>query len=175
MSAFDRETAAEVKEDSESTLEPKPKKIRNSQTIGGMARKVRIRLVASSRRTNPPHSRIAHSIAPTAALVYQPITDESFWAEKSSGAWLQDKRLRVSARRHLDESLIATGIPFANRGNAVANCHRLTFSGSLDGVQFVGGKTAHSQRIGQQVSPANGLHCAPPAVSSERARAIASL
>lgn len=52
-----------------------------------------------------------------AALVYQPITDESFWAEKSQGAWLQDRRLRVSARRHLDEALIATGIPFAGRGD----------------------------------------------------------
>lgn len=53
----------------------------------------------------------------TAALVYQPITDESFWAETGRGAWLQDRRLRVSARRHLDESLIATGIPFAGAGD----------------------------------------------------------
>jgi myo-inositol-1(or 4)-monophosphatase len=53
-----------------------------------------------------------------AAIVYQPITDESFWAEKARGAWLQSRRLRVSARRHLDESLIATGIPFAGRGDA---------------------------------------------------------
>ena len=53
----------------------------------------------------------------TAALVYNPITDESFWAEKSRGAWLQDRRLRVSSRRHLDEALIATGIPFAGRGD----------------------------------------------------------
>lgn len=52
-----------------------------------------------------------------AALVYQPITDESFWAEKNRGAWLQDRRLRVSARRRLDESLIATGIPFAGAGD----------------------------------------------------------
>jgi myo-inositol-1(or 4)-monophosphatase len=52
-----------------------------------------------------------------AGLVYQPITDESFWAEKSRGAWLQDARLRVSARRRLDDSLIATGIPFAGHGN----------------------------------------------------------
>ena len=52
-----------------------------------------------------------------AGLVYQPITDESFWAEKTRGAWLQDKRLRVSARRHLDESLIATGIPFSGHSN----------------------------------------------------------
>ena len=54
----------------------------------------------------------------TAAVVYQPITDETFWAEKASGAWLQDRRLRVSSRRHLDESLIATGIPFAGRGDS---------------------------------------------------------
>ena len=53
----------------------------------------------------------------TAALVYQPITDQSFWAEKNRGAWLQDRRLRVSARRYLDESLIATGIPFAGAGD----------------------------------------------------------
>jgi myo-inositol-1(or 4)-monophosphatase len=52
-----------------------------------------------------------------AALVYQPITDESFWAEKSRGAWLHDRRLRVSARRHLDEALIATGIPYSHHGD----------------------------------------------------------
>jgi myo-inositol-1(or 4)-monophosphatase len=54
-----------------------------------------------------------------AGLVYQPVTAESFWADKSRGAWLQDRRLRVSARRHLDESLIATGIPFAGAGDPV--------------------------------------------------------
>ena len=53
----------------------------------------------------------------TAGIVYQPITDESFWAEKARGAWLQDRRLRVSARRNLDEALIATGIPFSGRGD----------------------------------------------------------
>ncbi len=52
-----------------------------------------------------------------AAVVYQPITDETFWAEKSRGAWLHDGRLRVSSRRHLDEALIATGIPFAGAGD----------------------------------------------------------
>ena len=52
-----------------------------------------------------------------AGLVYQPITDESFWAEKTRGAWLHDARLRVSARRHLDEALLATGMPFQGHGN----------------------------------------------------------
>jgi len=54
-----------------------------------------------------------------AGLVYQPLTDESFWAEKGKGAWLQDRRLRVSARRDLLDSLIATGIPFAGHGDSV--------------------------------------------------------
>ena len=51
------------------------------------------------------------------ALVYQPLTDESFWAEKGRGAWLHDARLRVSGRRDLNESLVGTGIPHCGRGD----------------------------------------------------------
>ena len=50
-------------------------------------------------------------------LVYQPITDESFWAERGRGAWLQDRRLRVSARRDLSEALVATGVPYKGHGD----------------------------------------------------------
>ena len=53
----------------------------------------------------------------TAAVVYQPITDETYWAEKTRGAWLQDKRLRVSSRRNLSDALVATGIPFNGHGD----------------------------------------------------------
>src|SRR5574338_351469 len=52
------------------------------------------------------------------ALVYQPLTDESFWAEKGRGAWLHDARLRVSARRELADTVIGTGIPHCGRGDA---------------------------------------------------------
>ena len=55
----------------------------------------------------------------TTALVYQPLTDESFWAEKGRGAWLTDQRLRVSSRRDPSEALIATGIPFMGHGDFV--------------------------------------------------------
>jgi myo-inositol-1(or 4)-monophosphatase len=51
------------------------------------------------------------------AVVYNPVTDEMFTAEKSHGAYLNDKRLRVAARRSLNESLVATGIPFRGRGD----------------------------------------------------------
>jgi myo-inositol-1(or 4)-monophosphatase len=49
------------------------------------------------------------------AVVYNPVTDEMFTAEKSHGAYLNDKRLRVAARKSLPESLIATGIPFLGK------------------------------------------------------------
>ena len=50
-------------------------------------------------------------------LVYQPLTDETFWAEKGRGAWLNEARLRVSARRDLSECLVGTGMPHSGRGD----------------------------------------------------------
>jgi len=47
-----------------------------------------------------------------AGTVYDPVKDELFWAEKGAGAYVNDRRLRVSARRNLNETLIATGFPF---------------------------------------------------------------
>lgn len=46
-----------------------------------------------------------------AGLVYNPITEDMYVAEKGQGAWLNNRRLRVSARRELPDSLIACGIP----------------------------------------------------------------
>ncbi|GAA4227339.1 myo-inositol-1(or 4)-monophosphatase [Sagittula marina] len=47
------------------------------------------------------------------AVVYDAAKDEMFYAEKGSGAWLNDsKRLRVSGRRRMVEALFATGVPF---------------------------------------------------------------
>ena len=50
-----------------------------------------------------------------AGLIYEPTRDEMFWAEKGAGAYLNDRRLRVSARRQLGEALIGTGMPFRDR------------------------------------------------------------
>jgi len=51
------------------------------------------------------------------ALVFNPIIDEMYVAEKGQGAYLNDKRLRVAARKKLNESILATGIPWATRGD----------------------------------------------------------
>ncbi|GBR02758.1 inositol monophosphatase family protein [Acetobacter oeni] len=53
------------------------------------------------------------SVEIVAGLVYNPAANEMFWAEKGAGAFLNDRRIRVSARRDMLESLFATGIPFA--------------------------------------------------------------
>jgi myo-inositol-1(or 4)-monophosphatase len=48
-----------------------------------------------------------------AGVIHDPVNDETFWAEKGEGAWLNDRRLRVSGRSRLLDCLFATGIPFA--------------------------------------------------------------
>lgn len=48
-----------------------------------------------------------------AGVVYNPVANEMFWAEKGIGSFLNERRLRVSSRRKLSESMFATGIPFA--------------------------------------------------------------
>ena len=45
-------------------------------------------------------------------MVFDAAKDEMFWAEKGSGAWMNDRRLRVSGRRALHEAVFATGVPF---------------------------------------------------------------
>jgi myo-inositol-1(or 4)-monophosphatase len=52
-----------------------------------------------------------------AAVVYDPTRDEMFWAEKGVGAYVNEHRLRVSARRGLGDAVIGTGIPFRGRGD----------------------------------------------------------
>ena len=49
------------------------------------------------------------------AVIFNPVTDEMYVAEKGQGAYLNDKRLRVAARKQMKEAVIATGIPFLGR------------------------------------------------------------
>jgi myo-inositol-1(or 4)-monophosphatase len=51
----------------------------------------------------------------TAGVIYQPVSDELYWAEKGVGAYLNRRRIRVSSRGRIDEALLATGFPFGER------------------------------------------------------------
>ena len=52
---------------------------------------------------------------PVAGVVYNPALDELYTAEKGSGAFVNDRRLRVSARREMADCVIGTGIPHLGR------------------------------------------------------------
>ncbi len=52
-----------------------------------------------------------------AAVVYDPVKDELFRAEKGEGAWLNDRRMRVSGRTEMIEMVFATGVPFGGRSD----------------------------------------------------------
>jgi myo-inositol-1(or 4)-monophosphatase len=52
-----------------------------------------------------------------AGVVYNPINEELFVAERGKGAFLNDQRLRVAARKRLSEAVIACGLPHLGRGD----------------------------------------------------------
>ena len=66
-----------------------------------------------------PHWAISialeHKSEITSAVVFDAAKDEMFWAEKGSGAWMNDRRLRVSGRRAMHEAVFATGVPFSTK------------------------------------------------------------
>lgn len=62
-----------------------------------------------------------------AGLIYAPTVDEMFWAEKGTGAFMNERRLRVSARRDIHEAVFATGIPFA----AASTRNRVSFTRTM--------------------------------------------
>ncbi|MEI8144323.1 MAG: inositol monophosphatase family protein [Alphaproteobacteria bacterium] len=52
-----------------------------------------------------------------AGVVYNPALDELYVAERGTGAFLNDRRLRVSARRRPEDSVVGCGLPHLGRGD----------------------------------------------------------
>ncbi|MBO6551840.1 MAG: inositol monophosphatase [Roseitalea sp.] len=52
-----------------------------------------------------------------AGLVFNPVTDELYSAERGGGAYLNDRRLRVAARRSLSDCVVGCGVPHLGRGD----------------------------------------------------------
>ena len=74
-----------------------------------------------------------------AGVIYEPIRDEMYWAEKGAGAYVNDRRLRVSARRQLGEAVVGTGMPFGARTEQ---------QGYLATLRKVMGATSGIRRLG---------------------------
>jgi myo-inositol-1(or 4)-monophosphatase len=63
---------------------------------------------------------LEHKGEVVAGVIHDPVKDETFVAEKGLGAYLNEKRIRVSGRRRLNEAVFATGLPFAGRSDLPA-------------------------------------------------------
>jgi myo-inositol-1(or 4)-monophosphatase len=55
--------------------------------------------------------------AVAAGLIYNPVSDEMFMAERGKGAFLNEQRIRVAARKTLADAVIACGLPHRGRGD----------------------------------------------------------
>ncbi len=68
-----------------------------------------------------PHFAISIGLeregAPIAGVIYNPVSDELYVAERGKGAFLNDKRLRVSGRRDMGAALFASGLNLGPHGN----------------------------------------------------------
>ncbi len=58
--------------------------------------------------------------------VFNPNLDELFWAVRGGGAWLGDRRIRVSGANSLGKALLATGFPYDLRERPDAHFERFT-------------------------------------------------
>jgi myo-inositol-1(or 4)-monophosphatase len=68
-----------------------------------------------------PHFAVSIALerngAIVAALTFNPANDELFVAERGKGAFLNDRRIRVAARKRLAEAVVACGLPHFGRGD----------------------------------------------------------
>ncbi len=73
------------------------------------------------------------------SIVYNPLTDDLYWAERNNGAYLNDRRLRVSGRANMADSVIATGIPFKGHGKSDQYIKELiSIMGEVAGIRRFG-------------------------------------
>jgi myo-inositol-1(or 4)-monophosphatase len=74
-----------------------------------------------------------------AGVVYNPVNDELFTAERGKGAFLNDQRLRVAARKRLADAVVACALPHPSRGGVeLARSEHITVQERVAGLRRFG-------------------------------------
>src|SRR5262249_39280203 len=74
-----------------------------------------------------------------AGVVYNPVNDELFTAERGKGAFLNDQRLRVAARKRLADAVVACALPHPSRGDVeLARSEHITVQERIAGLRRFG-------------------------------------
>tara|TARA_B100001123_G_C15313870_1_gene1025416 strand:+ start:123 stop:911 length:789 start_codon:yes stop_codon:yes gene_type:complete len=74
----------------------------------------------------------------TDGIIFNPITNEFYWASKGMGAWCNNNRLRVSKRQNFIECVIGSGIPH----------HKRAYEGFLDEINQISKECSGLRRLG---------------------------
>ena len=81
-------------------------------TSGSSIRSTARRISCTAFRNTACRSRSLHRGVITQGVIYDPVRNDLFTATRGRGAFLNDRRIRVSRRQHLRDCLIGTGFPF---------------------------------------------------------------
>ena len=74
----------------------------------------------------------------TDGVIYNPITNDFFWASKGAGAWCNNARLRVSKRQNFLECVVGIGIPHSGK----------TYNGYLEEIDQISKECSGIRRMG---------------------------
>lgn len=90
-----------------------------------------------------PHFAVSIALerdgAVVAGVIYNPVTDELFTADRGKGAFLNDRRIRVAGRRTLEDCVIGTGVPHLGRGDHGVYLNELSrVMGEVAGIRRMG-------------------------------------
>lgn len=97
---------------------------------------------------------------PIAGVIYDPLREEMFTASRGDGAFLNDRRIRVTPREGIDGAVLATGFPYRQRAHldaqlgmtrdllAAAEDIRRTGSAALDLAWVANGRLDGMWEIG---------------------------
>lgn len=74
-----------------------------------------------------------------ASVIYNPIMDELYTAEKGNGAWQNNRRLRIASRRHMADAMVSNGIKFTGKESDLVSLRQLAhISPQVAGVRRLG-------------------------------------